>query len=144
MVLWCVQYPIHCFSSSYHLLVASANGCQSNCDNGPGPYVSPPWQVVYDPHYIFPPGNYSSTGGNPCGTCSNDNAVLKSNSSQYCCTQNIQCFPIEYNDCLVSLGCTYNCLEVTIDSDACQQQGQCDPTTTTVLQPFATATSSSN
>ena len=47
---------------------------------------------------------------------------------------------IEQTDCLVSLGCLYNCVDVSIDYDACENEQQCDPTTSTVLQPWATIT----
>ncbi|EJD43563.1 hypothetical protein AURDEDRAFT_114630 [Auricularia subglabra TFB-10046 SS5] len=116
----------------------SAHGCVSNCDKGPAPGVNLPWQAVLaDANYTFPSGDYSATGGNPCGVCNADNALAPSPNGQYCCSQDIQCVPVGFTDCLVSLGCTYNCIEVNVDYDACED-GTCTPSTTTVLRPFAT------
>ena len=99
------------------------------------------------PQYFFPSGNYSATDGNPCGVCSDATAPVKADAAaggQYCCTSNLQCLPQDFADCLVSFGCTYNCLDVAIaDYDACEM-GQCEVTTTTVLHPFQTGNATSS
>ncbi|KAF5337649.1 hypothetical protein D9758_013017 [Tetrapyrgos nigripes] len=122
-------------------LCQSENGCKSNCDQN-FDWVSPPGQTVLDMgNFTFPPGDYSSTDGNPCGVCNEQTTGVSSPLGAYCCSQQIQCLPIEYGACLVSYGCLYNCLKVSyVDEEACEMGGTCEQTTTTVKNPWATLT----
>jgi hypothetical protein len=123
------------------VLPETINGCQSNCDNN-FEWVSPPGQMYLDlGNFTFPPGDYSATDGNPCGVCNQETTGISSPSGAYCCSQQLQCLPIEYSDCLVSYGCLYNCLEVSyIDEIACGTGGTCERATRTVKLPFSTST----
>ncbi|PPR06460.1 hypothetical protein CVT24_002621 [Panaeolus cyanescens] len=120
----------------------TTNGCKSNCDHGAPSGAFAPGQVVFNPgNYTFPPGDYSATDGNPCGVCNAQKAGVTSASGNYCCTQAIQCLPIEYPACNVDYGCVYNCLDVYYqDPIACGNSGNCVMMTSTVKHPFATQT----
>ncbi|KAG5637273.1 hypothetical protein H0H81_005167 [Sphagnurus paluster] len=56
-------------------LPVSKNGCTKNCDKGlPVGWIDLPQQPITN--YTFPAGDYSSTGGNPCGVCDSKNAAV--------------------------------------------------------------------
>ncbi|KAG8766235.1 hypothetical protein FRC12_007006 [Ceratobasidium sp. 428] len=119
------------------------NGCKKNCDTHNTTQVFFPGTFYDTPNYTFPLGNFSQSGGNPCGACNATNALGTSASGKYCCAYGSRCMPQEGDSCKVWNGCLYNCLDVSMNStayDDCDGSGVCTYSTVTVLQPWAIVT----
>ncbi|EPQ31050.1 uncharacterized protein PFL1_01239 [Pseudozyma flocculosa PF-1] len=110
------------------------NGCLSNCVSDINQFALSNDPALYRPslapNYTFPAGDYSSTDGNPCGTCGADE----------CCDVSVQCTPQANGTCFVSQGCLYNCLQVYQMWEYDEEDGTYEPlydtATVTVKKPF--------
>ncbi|CAD6900487.1 unnamed protein product [Tilletia controversa] len=120
----------------------SANGCTANCSAtpAPNPYAGITLRNSTSIKYVFPAGDYSKSGGNPCGNCSASNSVSGTDSGgQYCCNSRVQCAPRSNStSCYVAAGCLFNCLDRVYPAEDTDFFGTAS--VVVVQQPFGNST----